>query len=113
MKGQRRIIFRRLVGLFLLAAISVFIFPKELIHEFYHHEDSVDLICSDGCEGHISNEHQHCDVLQLNLPPLYFHVIGFSFPTSDLLCSLSVESCSNYHFASSPFLFFRGPPSLV
>jgi hypothetical protein len=112
-KNRRHIFIQKLIAAFLLAAVSLFVSPKELIHEFFHHEESMDITHADDCSGHLSAEHQHCDVLQLTTPPLFHHVINYSFSTPVLLFNLQVHIASSFHFVSSPFLFFRGPPSLV
>src|SRR4051812_20223918 len=105
--------FRRLISLFLLAAISLYIAPKDLLHELCQHEDTHDVICTDYCVQHFSNVHRHCEVLQLTTPPFHQTVNNFSFSSVELLCILSAESKSSYHFSLSPFLFLRGPPSLI
>ena len=58
--------FQRHISIFLLAALSLFITPKELLHEFSSHLDTTDKEHSAACAGHISTHHQHCDVLQLH-----------------------------------------------
>jgi hypothetical protein len=94
----------------LLATLSVFITPKELLHGFSKHDDTVDVLCNNECATHVEKEHEHCDVLQLYAPPLYLSVTDFSFSPDKLACLQSFESTSDYHFSCSPFLFFRGPP---
>jgi hypothetical protein len=96
----------------LLAALSLFITPKELLHEFTKHADSVDVICHNECSQHVETEHQHCDVLQLSSPPLHLSVNTFSFSHDELLSVQSFENTGSYHFSSSAFLFFRGPPAI-
>jgi hypothetical protein len=104
--------FRATISFLLLAALSVFITPKELLHEFSKHDDTVDAVCHNACATHVETEHQHCDVLQLSSPPLYLSVNSFSFSPDKLACISSFESTSSYHFSCSPFLFFRGPPAI-
>jgi hypothetical protein len=103
--------FRRHISLILLAAFSLFLAPKELLHEFANHHDTEDKVCTDACTHHLSKPHQHCEILQLVTPPFHQALSNFSFASSELLCFLSVESTSGYHFSGSPFLFFRGPPA--
>src|SRR5437773_8693161 len=104
-------IIRRHISILLLAAISLFVAPKELLHGFLNHHDTEDTICNDVCAHHFSKHHLHCEILQLTTPPFHQTVNNFSFSFAELFCVLSVESKSSYHFSSSPFLFFRGPPS--
>ena len=112
MKLYRQVIFQKHISVFLLAVISFFIVPKELIHEFHHH-DTVDAICMDDCKDYISNIHEHCDALQLNTPPLYHHVADFSFHFVSLPFSFLVKNTSA-DIANRAFSFYlRGPPALV
>src|SRR5689334_731899 len=104
--------FRTCISFLLLAALSLFITPKELLHELSKHDDTVDVVCHNECSTHVETEHQHCDVLQLSSPPLYNSVTDFSFSSDKLSCLQSFESTSSYHFSCSPFLFFRGPPAI-
>jgi hypothetical protein len=97
----------------LLAALSLFITPKELLHAHSGHEDTTDVACHDACATHFENEHEHCDVLQLSSPPLYFSVSDFSFSFDKLVCNQPVENTGSYHSSVSAFLFFRGPPALI
>jgi hypothetical protein len=90
----------------------VLLAPKELVHEFLSHHDTEDVVCAGVCKEHFSELHQHCDVLQLTTPPLYLAVNNFSFSFDKVVCISSTESTSGYQFYSSPFLFFRGPPSV-
>jgi hypothetical protein len=112
MKIHGQVIFQKYISVFLLAVISFFIVPKELIHEF-HHRDTEDILCMDACKDHVSNVHDHCDVLQLNTPPLHHHVTGFSFHVVSLPFSFLIKNTTTY-IADRAFSFYlRGPPTLV
>jgi hypothetical protein len=112
MKLYRQSTFQKYISVFLFAVISIFIIPKELIHEF-HHRDTVDVLCMDDCKDHVSSLHDHCDVLQLNTPPLYHHVTGFSFLVVSLPFSFLIKNTATY-IADRAFSFYlRGPPALV
>src|SRR5689334_15470413 len=104
---------RRFFSIVLLAVISFYSVPKEFLHELTSHHDTQDVICTDYCEHHFTVEHKHCDVLQLTTPPFHQPINNLSFVSDKLLCVVSIESTSNYHSSHSPFLFFRGPPSLI
>ena len=105
--------FRSHISLILLAAFSLLLAPKELLHGFLSHHDTDDKICADVCAHHIGSQHLHCEVLQLTTPPFHQLLNNFSFSQVELLSVISFESKSSYHFSSSPFLFFRGPPALI
>ncbi|MEI6682038.1 MAG: hypothetical protein WCO44_05395 [Bacteroidota bacterium] len=46
----------------LLAVFGLILTPKELIHEFYHHEDTA---CMAGNRPSVEDHHHHCEILQL------------------------------------------------
>ena len=109
---DRRYTFQKIIALFLLAVISFFITPKEFIHEL-HHKDTTDDICKDACKDHIGNVHEHCDVLQLNSPPLYHCETVFSFHFISLSFSFLVENTEAYVAQSAFSFYLRGPPTIV
>jgi hypothetical protein len=84
--------------------------PKELVHEFFHDHESADVICNDESGDHLSIQHQHCELLQLTSPPLFFSVHDFSLAGHTLLTVQACEVICEHRFSFSPFLFFRGPP---
>lgn len=104
---------RKFISVVLLAVISFYSTPKELLHGLTNHHDTQDVICTDYCEHHFTSEHKHCEVLQLTTPPFHHPINNLSFISDKLLCIISVESTSSYHSSYSSFLFFRGPPSLI
>jgi hypothetical protein len=111
-KSTRQLFFQKITGLFLLAVISFFITPKELIHEL-HHDDTIDAVCMDACKDHISAVHQHCDVLQLTTPPLYHQLLVFSFNFESFPFTFLIKSGTTY-FTDCVFSFYlRGPPSVA
>jgi hypothetical protein len=104
---------RSYISLLLLAAFSVLAGPKEIVHELLSHHDTEDVHCTDSCRDHFSEQHRHCDVLQLSSPPLCLSVNNFSFSFETVASSVASLPALGYHFSSSPFLFFRGPPAIV
>jgi len=46
----------------LLVVFGLIITPRELIHEFYHHEDTV---CMAGNKPVVEAHHHHCEILQI------------------------------------------------
>src|SRR5262245_46376118 len=93
---------RTYIAFFLLAAISLYVAPKDLLHELGGHQHTEDVICTDTCAHHVSKAHHHCDCLQLSSPPLYHSVHNFSFILSELLCLQPVENVTGYSFSLSP-----------
>ena len=104
---------RRFLSVILLAVISFYSAPKELLHQLTNHHDTEDVICTNYCKQHFTNEHKHCEVLQLTTPPFNHPINTLYFISDKLPCTISFESTGNYHSSYSPFLFFRGPPSLI
>jgi len=49
----------------LLVVFGLIITPKELIHEFYGHEDTR---CNPGDRATFESLHHHCEILQLTCP---------------------------------------------
>jgi len=104
---------RQIIAAFLFLVFLISASPKELLHEFFHEHESADFVCEEGCGDHLSSKHEHCEVLQLSHPPLYFFIHSFGFNVSEMFYSIPLKECSAYCFSSSPFLFFRGPPALI
>ena len=103
---------RKITAAFLVPVFLILAAPNELLHEFFHENESADFICNDWCGDHLSNMHEHCEVLQLSHPPLYFAINHFSFELSEVYFHMPLIEGGEYYFSTSPFLFFRGPPAL-
>jgi len=112
-KHKEHPITRKFVALVLLAAVSFFFSPKELVNDFFHHDDTKDLIAYAGTGQQIENLHQHCDLLQFSVPPVIHHVGSFSFANAVVYCMQPANNTGIYYPSYSSFLFFRGPPSIV
>ena len=106
--------FGQFFSFFLLLIFLFTVSPKEFLHELFHqHEhESTDLVCPTGCGDHISVQHEHCEILQLTNPPIYTPMQSSSPGGLELLWIQLPLLAGTYHFSSSPFLFFRGPPEL-
>ena len=107
MKAISKITSLLLLLVFLYAAA-----PKELVHEIFHEHESSDTSCRNETGDQLSILHEHCELLQLNNPPVYFSVSTFSFSVTEFVFSVKAPNDQEYKFSSSPFLFFRGPPQL-
>jgi len=86
-----------------------YVLPKELIHEFFHH-DTVDMAILGDSGTSIGHAHQHCDLLQLTSPPFQYPVSSFSFYVSSFSFYYTVEQ-SNFpckDLAANQYM--RGPP---
>jgi hypothetical protein len=99
------------IAIFLLAVISAFIVPKELVHAFYDHSDTVHAVShSDTGLPVVENAHQHCDILNFNVP-LYFLSLSF-FKAAELPFSAEViQQAATIFFAHHIGLSsLRAPP---
>jgi hypothetical protein len=59
---------KRHISVLLLLAFFIIAGPKELIHEFFHH-DTTDTPLNDITGTRIEKGHEHCDLFQLTSPP--------------------------------------------
>jgi hypothetical protein len=104
--------YNKYIALFLLAIISAFIVPKELVHELYEHTDTVHSWNHNetGLPA-LEQEHQHCDLLNFNVP-LYFLSLNF-FKTAEISFSNErIQQVTEIFFAPHIGLCsLRAPPA--
>lgn len=81
---------RKYIAVLFLLLISLFIVPKEFIHSFAGHEDT---ICFSHSGKAFEKQHHHCAILNFNAP-LYLKVSGFLFQVSSF--KLQVHLINNY-----------------
>ena len=101
---------RYIAASLLLIIFSFAIVPSALLHSFTDHTDSPDCYSA---ETTIHTEHQHCSILQLNLPPYFSCKENFflhDFSAYRILASFIKEQ-----FVSSEFYYFslRAPPAVM
>ncbi|MBK6446843.1 MAG: hypothetical protein IPQ03_06340 [Bacteroidetes bacterium] len=104
---------RKYLSIFLLFLLGNILLPKELIHEFFHQEETCDVICSPGDGPEIGPEHRHCDILQLSSPPLYCSAVVFHFHLNVLENIAPVYKVSDNFCVYKGLHFLRGPPVFV
>lgn len=97
----------RYISILLLIVFGVILTPKELIHEFYGHEDTH---CNAGSSKAFETSHHHCDIL---------NYAGFLYTTPGRVTLDHIESTRAAFSSScivnpliSPRFFFnlRAPP---
>ena len=104
--------FKRHISFFLIIVLSVLIIPKESLHELTDHHDTIDACFNHGENNQIGNNHQHCDVLQLNTPPLFSFFNTFLIHVSSVKFSFNVSN-DNFYLANHFNLhYLRGPPTV-
>ncbi|HKR07412.1 MAG TPA: hypothetical protein VJY62_22450 [Bacteroidia bacterium] len=104
--------FNKHISVLLLLISSLFIVPKELLHELSFHDDTNDHCCTNSIgDFAIGTVHHHCDILEVFVPP--YHASG-----ETILFSQATEIISHYSFNAPSFSFeivdsfeIRGPPA--
>ncbi len=103
--------YRIFFSIVLLVSASFFLIPGEIIHQLSFHEDTCDAVYSCSGEEAISNQHHHCDILQLFISAYHLH------PESRLpegAIAFVRKSTGMASFVSAPVIRLfeiRGPPS--
>jgi hypothetical protein len=101
--------FRKHISGVLLLAICFYTSPKELIHEFFHH-DTIDCVVTHDGETSIGKEHFHCDLLQLTSPPFQQPLTSFSFYVSFSTFSFATQTDTIFIKEVADNYYLRGPP---
>ena len=103
--------FKKHIALFLLLISSLFIVPKELLHELTFHTDTVDHgVITSANDFSLSTIHHHCDILEVFVQP--YHAPDEAAPFAEI-----TKIIAHYSF-SFPSISFqvidafesRGPP---
>jgi hypothetical protein len=98
------------IALLLLAAFSLLILPKELLHALYEHTDTVDVHFEKGASAQIGNAHEHCDVLQLSSPNAFISSTNFVFSVRYICSTIKVAELTYSKVFTQPTCLLRGPP---
>ncbi|MGD0709827.1 MAG: hypothetical protein ABR968_01455 [Bacteroidales bacterium] len=98
---------RQYIAVFLLLAISLFIVPKEYIHNFYGHDDTHDITSKDVT---IANIHHHCQILNYNTPNYIFQHKAFLLPVSFIEQSILPYRQFSFIIPFSSYFNLRAPP---
>ena len=100
---------KKYIALFCLLTISILIVPKELIHSFSGHKDTIDIIQKDNFKQ-IGKTHRHCEMLKFETP-IYHNDVNI------LLLSVAFQSTKcivnlydQYVFFSYSCSLSRAPP---
>lgn len=107
-------LFRREISFFLLIAFTFISVPKELIHELHHHEDNLHLPCSFNSGGtNLTEEHIHCEYLNLQVQPFSFSYNFISEITSYSYSVFLIAETNSFPFPHKEIISPRGPPFIV
>ncbi len=101
----------KIIASFLLLVLSVFIVPKELLHELHHH-DTIHQTHTNDSGTQVDKIHHHCIVLQLSAPPFLAALNYFNILPSETNLTFYCVKGSRYfsHFFNLSQL--RGPPAV-
>lgn len=100
--------FRQYIVVFLLMTISLFIVPKEYIHDTYGHEDTKDIQSKDAS---LTNTHHHCQILNYNTPNYIFQHKAFLLPVSFIEQSILSYRQFSYIIPFATYFNLRAPPA--
>jgi len=98
---------RKYIAILLLLTISLFIVPKEYIHDFYGHNDTQDI---SGKDITLNNSHHHCQILNYNTPNYIFQQKTFLLPVSFIEQSVLTYRQFSYIIPFSTYFNLRAPP---
>ena len=102
---------KRHIAVFLLTLFSVYVLPKELLHELCHHEGLAHCttdIASD--ELNFSTIHKHCLLLDHAPEPITYNNVTFAFAPLEFSFFAPVNHYSAPVIFSVEHAPLRGPP---
>jgi hypothetical protein len=104
-------VFKKYICVFFIAVFSVFLFPRELVHDL-HHQDTEDIQYDHDGSPSIDHQHHHCKSLLLICPDLP----GLAEAGIQKNSYLQLDEVSN--LIKEQFVFFlcefsRGPPAII
>lgn len=105
-------VYNKHIALFLLAVLSAFIVPKELVHEFYEHTDTVHTLEHNETDlPLLESQHQHCEILNFNVPLYFLSLNFFKVPILEIGTDL-IQQVTEIFFAPHIGLScLRAPPA--
>ena len=86
MRPNRQDTFRKITAYLLLVAVTFFFAPKELVHNFFHPDETCDVISHHSTDQQVEKIHEHCDLDQYSVPPLFHEINHFSFEIGRASC---------------------------
>lgn len=99
---------RQYIAVFFLLTISLFIVPKEYIHDIYGNDDTKDIQSKDAS---FTNTHHHCQILNYNTPNYIFQHKAFLLPVSFVEQAILPYRQFSYIIPFSTYFNLRAPPA--
>lgn len=100
---------KKYIALFCLLTIFVIIIPKELIHSFSGHKDTIDNVQNDNFKN-IGITHKHCEMLKFETPIYHNHVKILLLPINFQSIKYIVNLYDEYVFFLNSNSLSRAPP---
>jgi hypothetical protein len=101
------------VAILMLSVMTAYSVPKELLHEFHHHTDTVDIRYKSDATREVGSKHIHCDVFDFNGPVLFYSFQDFNFSEDFIPHNYNPSFTEEYFYHSTFANFKRGPPSFL
>jgi hypothetical protein len=104
---------KNFISYFFLITFAVLLFPKDLLHDWTGHHDTIDKHCISHSPLGIENEHTHCDFLKLTAPDFCDNhkQILVSVPCTYFIFQ---EKSDCFYFSGKYNIhFLRGPPAFI
>jgi hypothetical protein len=98
---------RKYISYFLLLTISLFIVPKEYIHDIYNHQDTR---CFEHQQSSFEKAHIHCEILKYNTPHYCFSYQIFLLPFAFLQGTFSAFQLHSRFIQMLHHFDLRAPP---
>ena len=105
--------FNKHIAVLLLLISTLFVVPKEVLHELNCHHDTVDTHCTPADSLALSIIHHHCEILQVFVQP-------YNAADATQVFTNVVKIISHYSFNAHLFsveivqrFVIRGPPAAV
>ncbi|MBO9730378.1 MAG: hypothetical protein J7623_17190 [Chitinophaga sp.] len=102
----------KIIAIILLGVFTINTLPREFIHEFSGHHDTTDVIHHhDGVT--ISEEHRHCDFLQIGIEPYEPFATVYIAPAQKVTWVFYPLSIPETTYATYYNLTPRAPPAVA
>ena len=96
----------------LLAVMTAYSIPKELLHELHHHTDTVDGFYKSDATKEIGTKHTHCDVFHFEGPVLFYSFNENTITDNFTPYIHTATFIEEYFYHTTYDNFQRGPPCL-
>jgi hypothetical protein len=92
----------------MLLTITLFVVPKEYIHDLYGHEDTRDISHQ---QQTFEKAHRHCEILGYNTPHYIFQYKIFLLSVSFIQQTIFINHHFTYIIPFSSYFNLRAPPA--